>query len=96
MMGTFLVTLLVVGIIGIAVGFMIGEDRGGGIIFLGVISLILGLWGGVVTSLTKLTSEDSIYEIETNKPIDPELRITVKDSVTVDTIYVYKIKEYKE
>lgn len=94
-MGTFLVTLLVVGIIGIAVGLMMGEDRGG-IILLGVISLILGLWGGVVTSLTKLTSEDSIYEIETNKPIDPELRITVKDSVTIDTVYIYKIKDYKE
>lgn len=95
-MDIFLVTLLVVGIIGVVVGLMLGEDRGGGIVFLGVISLILGLWGGVVTSLTRLTSEDSIYEIETNKPIDPELRITVKDSVTIDTIYVYKIKDYKE
>lgn len=95
-MGTFLVILLVVGIIGIAVGLMMGEDRGEGIIALGGILLILGLWGGIITSLTNLMSEESIYEIETNKPIDPELRITVKDSVTVDTIYVYKIKEYKE
>lgn len=96
MIGIFLITLFIVGIIVLSVGLMMGEDRGEGIIALGGILLILGLWGGIITSLTNLMSEESIYEIETNKPIDPELRITVKDSVTVDTIYVYKIKEYKE
>lgn len=95
-MEIFLVILFVVGIIGMAVGLMMGEDRGEGIIALGGILLILGLWGGIITSLTNLMSEDSIYEIETNKPIDPELRITVKDSVTIDTIYIYKIKVYEE
>lgn len=95
-MEIFLVILFVVGIIGMAVGLMMGEDRGEGIIALGGILLILGLWGGIITSLTNLMSEDSIYEIETNKPIDPELRITVKDSVTIDTVYIYKIKDFKE
>lgn len=56
----------------------------------GGVLLILGLWGGIVALLT---SDESIYEIETNKPIVPELRITVKDSVTIDTVYVYKLEK---
>lgn len=89
-MEIFLVILLIVGIIGMAVGLMIGENRGGGIIVLGGILFILSLWGGIVISST---SDESIYEIETNKPIVPELRITIKDSVTIDTVYVYKLEK---
>lgn len=96
MIGIFLITLFIVGIIVLSVGLMKGEDEGRGPLISGVIILILSLWGGIVTSITRLTSEDSIYEIETDKPIAPELRITVKDSVTIDTVYIYKIKDYKE
>ena len=92
-MEIFLAMLLIVGIIVIAVGIITIEEGGGGIIVLGGVLLILGLWGGIVASLT---SDEPIYEIETNKPIAPELRITVKDSVTIDTVYVYKIKDYKD
>lgn len=92
-MEIFLITLFIVGLIVVAAGNTLGEDRGEGIMVLGVLLLILGLWGGIVISLT---NDKSIYEIETNKPIAPELRITVKDSVTIDTVYVYKIKDYKD
>lgn len=88
-MEIFLGILLIVGIIVVAIGLIKGED-GGGIIVLGgvlLISLILGLWGA------SLTSDESTYEIETNKPIVPELRITIKDSVTIDTVYVYKLEK---
>lgn len=96
MIGIFLITLFIVGIIVLSVGLMKGEDEGRGPLISGVIILILSLWGGFIISLMNLMSEDSIYEIETNKPIDPELRITVKDSVTIDTVYVYEIKYQKE
>lgn len=89
-MEIFLVILLIVGIIAMAVGLMIGEGRGGGIIVLGGILSILSLWGGIVISSM---SDESTYEIETNKPIVPELRITIKDSVTIDTVYVYKLEK---
>ena len=86
-MEIFLAILLIVGMIILFVGIITGEDRGK---VLGVILLVLSLCGVVAISFKR---DKSTYEIETNKPIVPELRITVKDSVTIDTIYVYKIKD---
>lgn len=92
-MEIFIGVLLIIGIIIVVVGIIAEEDVGEGVIVSGGVLLILGLFGGIVTTLT---SDKSIHEIETNKPIVPELRITVKDSVTIDTVYVYKIKDYKD
>lgn len=89
-MEIFLAILLIVGMIILFVGTITGEDRGKVMVVLGGILFVLGLWGVVAISFKR---DKSTYEIKTNKPITPELRITVKDSVTIDTIYVYKIKD---
>jgi hypothetical protein len=71
---------------------MYGEGIGKAIIQ-GLLTLLLIVAVGITISwgiVRFIESKKSVIEFRTDKPLTPELEITIKES-TSDTVYIYKL-----